>query len=43
MSVLAIFSVLFAGYALLIYPIEKISEKTNPEVKKMQLKYSPQS
>ncbi|SDN03390.1 hypothetical protein [Sediminibacillus halophilus] len=40
--VLAIFSVMFAGYALFIYPFEKLNEKANREVKAKQVKYSPQ-
>lgn len=40
-TVLAVFSVLFAGYALFIYPFEKLSEKTNAEVREKKLKYTP--
>ncbi len=40
-SVLAVFSVLFAGYALLIYPFEKLNEKTSSEVREKKLKYTP--
>lgn len=40
-SVLAVFSVLFAGYALFVYPFEKISEHTSAEVKAKKLKYTP--
>ncbi|WP_175559385.1 hypothetical protein [Sediminibacillus albus] len=40
--VLAVFSVMFAGYALFIYPFEKLNEKANREVKEKQIKYSPQ-
>ncbi|MFQ3542453.1 hypothetical protein Q7A53_00070 [Halobacillus rhizosphaerae] len=43
MTVLAVFSVLFAGYALFIYPFEKLSEITNPEVREKKLKYAPAS
>ncbi|MBM7554917.1 hypothetical protein [Thalassobacillus pellis] len=43
MSVVAVFSVLFAGYALFIYPFEKVSQYMNPEVRKKQMKYAPQA
>ncbi|MFG6121211.1 MULTISPECIES: hypothetical protein [Thalassobacillus] len=42
MSVIAVFSVLFAGYALFIYPFEKLTQLVNPEVRKKQIKYAPQ-
>jgi hypothetical protein len=41
MTVLATFSVLFAGYALFIYPFEKLSEKMSSEVREKKLKYTP--
>ncbi|MGP4062630.1 hypothetical protein [Halobacillus sp. H74] len=41
MTILAGFSVLFAGYALFIYPFEKLNEKMSPEVKEKKLKYTP--
>ncbi|WP_169516195.1 MULTISPECIES: hypothetical protein [Halobacillus] len=40
-SVLAVFSVLFAGYALFVYPFEKMSERMSAEVKAKKLKYTP--
>ncbi len=40
LTVLAVFSVLFAGYALLIYPFEKLNEKMSSEVREKKLKYS---
>ncbi|UOQ94179.1 hypothetical protein MUO14_04215 [Halobacillus shinanisalinarum] len=40
MTVLAMFSVLFAGYALFIYPFEKLNEKMSSEVREKKLKYS---
>lgn len=39
--VLSVFSVLFAGYALFIYPFEKINEKMSSEVREKKLKYTP--
>ncbi|UOQ46109.1 hypothetical protein MUN89_09430 [Halobacillus salinarum] len=42
-TVLAIFSFLFAGYALFVYPLEKLSEKTSSEVREKKLRYSPAS
>lgn len=41
LTVLAVFSVLFAGYALFIYPFEKLSEMMSTEVKEKKLKYTP--
>ncbi|WLR45980.1 hypothetical protein LC065_10110 [Halobacillus litoralis] len=41
LTVLAVFSVLFAGYALFIYPFEKLSEMMSAEVKEKKLKYTP--
>ncbi|SDN74245.1 hypothetical protein ACJA3J_16085 [Halobacillus sp. SY10] len=41
LTVLAVFSVLFAGYALFIYPFEKLSETMSAEVKEKKLKYTP--
>lgn len=41
MTVLAVFSVLFAGYALFIYPLEKMTELMSAEVKEKKLKYTP--
>ncbi|ELK47347.1 hypothetical protein QRD89_13275 [Halobacillus sp. ACCC02827] len=43
LAVLAAFSVLFAGYALFIYPLEKLKEVTSSEVKAKKLKYTPQT
>ncbi|MFD1019091.1 hypothetical protein ACFQ2J_07745 [Thalassobacillus hwangdonensis] len=43
MSILAVFSVLFAGYALFIYPFEQMTQKVNPEVRKNKMKYAPQA
>ncbi|CDQ18343.1 hypothetical protein SAMN05192559_10997 [Halobacillus karajensis] len=40
-SVIAVFSVLFAGYALFIYPFEKLAEMMSAEVKEKKLKYTP--
>lgn len=41
MMVLAVFGVMFAGYAVFLYPIEKLQAKTSTEVKQKQLKYAP--
>ncbi|WP_226583848.1 hypothetical protein [Halobacillus litoralis] len=41
MTVLAVFSVLFAGYALFVYPFEKLTEMMSTEVKEKKLKYTP--
>lgn len=41
MTVLAVFSGLFAGYALFIYPFEKLNEITNAEIREKKLKYTP--
>lgn len=41
LTVFASFSVLFAGYALLIYPFEKMTEMMSSEVKEKKLKYTP--
>lgn len=41
LTVLAFFSVLFAGYALFIYPFEKMTEMMSAEVKEKKLKYTP--
>lgn len=41
-SVLLLMTVMFGGYALLVYPIERLRVKLNKEAKHKQLKYSPQ-
>ncbi|MCA1009978.1 hypothetical protein [Halobacillus halophilus] len=41
LTVVATFSVMFAGYALFVYPIEKMNEKMSTEVKEKKLKYTP--
>lgn len=40
MSVVAVFSILFAGYAMFIYPFEKLSEKLSSEVREKKVKYA---
>lgn len=40
--VLLAVTVMFGGYALFIYPFEKLNEKIDPDVKKKKLKYAPQ-
>lgn len=42
-TVLLSVTVAFGGYALFVYPFEKLSEKLNPEVKRKQLKYASQN
>ncbi|MCP3033102.1 hypothetical protein LF817_17395 [Halobacillus sp. A1] len=39
-SVVAVFSVLFAGYAVFIYPFEKLNEKLSSEVREKKVKYA---
>ncbi|MBH0230195.1 hypothetical protein LCL89_00075 [Halobacillus yeomjeoni] len=39
--ILATFSLLFAGYAMFIYPFEKLNEKMSSEVREKKLKYTP--
>lgn len=39
--ILALFGTMFVGYAIFLYPIEKLQEKTSTEVKQKQLKYAP--
>ncbi|WP_257351571.1 hypothetical protein [Pseudalkalibacillus decolorationis] len=41
-SVLTVFSGLFAGYALVIYPIERIALKQNTRAQKVKIKYASQ-
>ncbi|MFG6148229.1 hypothetical protein [Halobacillus sp. B23F22_1] len=40
LSVVATFSVLFAGYAVFIYPFEKLNEKLSSEVREKKVKYA---
>ncbi|MCP3025335.1 hypothetical protein [Halobacillus sp. A5] len=40
LSVVAVFSVLFAGYAVFIYPFEKLNEKLSSEVRAKKVKYA---
>lgn len=42
-SVLLSVAVAFGGYALLVYPFEKLHGKLNPKVKQNRLKYASQS
>lgn len=39
--VLATVCVLFAGYAVFLYPLEKLQTLTSPEVKQKQLEHAP--
>ncbi|WP_156969212.1 hypothetical protein [Pontibacillus chungwhensis] len=39
--VLFMLGISFVGYAVFVYPFEKLHEKTNREVKANQLKYAP--
>ncbi|QHE53304.1 hypothetical protein [Pontibacillus sp. HMF3514] len=41
--VLATVGVMFIGYSLFLYPIEKIQEKTSKEVKQNKVKYAPRT
>lgn len=43
LTVLLSVTVMFGGYALLVYPIEKLNEKLSSEVKQKQLKYAQQT
>ncbi len=38
--VLSVFSFLFAGYAVFIYPFEKLNEKLSSEVREKKVKYA---
>lgn len=40
LSVLTVFSGLFAGYALIVYPIEKIALKQSTRAQKTKIKYA---
>ncbi|WP_173915806.1 hypothetical protein [Halobacillus sp. Marseille-Q1614] len=40
MLVLSVFSVLFAGYAVFVYPFEKLNEKLSTEVREKKVKYA---
>ncbi|WP_200816594.1 hypothetical protein [Halobacillus sp. Marseille-P3879] len=40
LSVVAVFSILFAGYAVFIYPFEKLNEKLSTEVREKKVKYA---
>ncbi|QOR65231.1 hypothetical protein IM538_15555 [Cytobacillus suaedae] len=42
-TVLLSVTVAFGGYALFVYPFEKVNEKLNPKVKQEQLKYASQN
>lgn len=35
------FSILFAGYALFVYPLEKARDLANPVARKNRAKYAP--
>ncbi|WP_202595669.1 hypothetical protein [Pontibacillus yanchengensis] len=39
--VLVTFGVLFAGYAVFLYPLEKLQTLTSSEVKQKQLEHAP--
>ncbi|MGM7702426.1 hypothetical protein ACSVDE_11930 [Pseudalkalibacillus sp. Hm43] len=41
-SVLTVFSGLFAGYALAIYPLERLVHKQSTRAKEMKIKYASQ-
>lgn len=40
-SVVGLFSILFAGYAVFIYPFEKARDMMNPAAREKQMKYAP--
>ncbi|UFT98146.1 hypothetical protein KO561_13130 [Radiobacillus kanasensis] len=42
MGVVGLFSLFFIGYAVFIYPIEMINQKTNRKVRENKVKYAPQ-
>ncbi|MRH42810.1 hypothetical protein GH741_08945 [Aquibacillus halophilus] len=42
LGVLALFSFMFVGYALFIYPVEILNQLVDPEVKQKRVKYAPQ-
>lgn len=39
-SVIGLFTFLFAGYALFVYPFEKLRALTDPAVQRRQVKYA---
>ncbi|WP_226036379.1 hypothetical protein [Aquibacillus saliphilus] len=39
---LALFTLMFIGYSLFIYPVEKLNQMVDPEVKQKKVKYAPQ-
>ncbi|WLD92419.1 hypothetical protein [Alkalihalobacillus sp. AL-G] len=41
-SVLTVFSGIFAGYALVVYPIERIALKQSKRTQKTKIKYASQ-
>lgn len=40
-GIVGVFSILFAGYAVFIYPFEKLGERTNQAARKNRMKYAP--
>ncbi|WP_194709656.1 hypothetical protein [Radiobacillus deserti] len=41
-GVIGLFSLFFVGYAIFIYPVEKINQKTSRKVRANKMKYAPQ-